>query len=77
MVIDEKRINLTEKLRKPLLYHLVIVINMTANAILPPEQNRIIIEQSILLLGKYLENTQKLLKSKEEKNKNHKVFRIS
>ena len=76
MVIDEKRINLTEKLRKPLLYHLVIVINMTANAILPPEQNRII-EQSILLLGKYLESTQKLLKSKEEKNKNHKVFRIS
>ena len=76
MVIDEKRINLTEKLRKPLLYHLVIVINVTANAILPPEENRII-EQSILLLGKYLENTQKLLKSKEEKNKNHKVFRIS
>ena len=76
MVIDEKRINLTEKLRKPLLYHLVIVINMTANAILTPEQNRII-EQSVLLLGKYLENTQKLLKSKEEKNKNHKVFRIS
>ena len=76
MVIDEKRINLTEKLRKPLLYHLVIVINMTANAILPPEQNRII-EQSILLLGKYLESTQKLLKSKEEKNKNHKVFRVS
>ena len=76
MVIDEKRINLTKKLRKPLLYHLVIVVNMTANAILPPEQNRII-EQSILLLGKYLENTQKLLKSKEEKNKNHKVFRVS
>ena len=76
MVIDEKRINLTEKLRKPLLYHLVIVINMTANAILTPGQNRII-KQSVLLLGKYLENTQKLLKSKEEKNKNHKVFRIS
>ena len=76
MVIDEKRIDLMEKLRKLLLYHLVILINMTANTILPTEQNRII-EQSILLLGKYLKNTQKLLKSKEEKNKNHKVFRIS
>ena len=76
MVIDEKRIDLMEKLRKLLLYHLVILINMAANTILPPEQNRII-EQSILLLGKYLKNTQKLLKNKEEKNKNHKVFRIS
>ena len=76
MVIDEKRIDLMEKPRKLLLYHLVILINMTANTISPPEQNRII-EQSILLLGKYLKNTQKLLKSKEEKNKNHKVFRIS